>query len=26
VREHVVWALREQEQKRIAAYSGNAPA
>ena len=26
VREHVAWALREQERKRAAAYSGNAPA
>jgi epoxyqueuosine reductase len=26
VREHVAWALREQEQKRAAAYSGKAPA
>ena len=26
VREHVAWALREQDRKRIAADSGNAPA
>ena len=26
VREHVAWALRAQEQKRAAAYSGKAPA